>query len=175
MPISPANERHKAKAGDIGEGPAGMTTSRVSSAMLVWMGRQSSSKKEDALTLCQLGAHDECPHWSRGSSVALFGKDRFRPMAVILCPCACHAGCPVAATPEVSQEEYSSRCTCSGAVDIRAHLASSTATEEVPAQDSHDGETRPSNLARADAINLLVDLARAPNPGVVAGLTLRPS
>ena len=26
----------------------------------------------------------------------------------------------------------------------------------------------------ADAIALLVDLARAPNPGVVAGLTLRP-
>ena len=66
------------KAGDIGEGTAGMTASRVSSAMLVWMGRQSSSKK-DALTLCQLGAHDECPHWSRGSSVAFFGKDRFRP------------------------------------------------------------------------------------------------
>ena len=26
----------------------------------------------------------------------------------------------------------------------------------------------------ADAVALLVDLARAPNPGVVAGLTLRP-
>ena len=75
----------------------------------------------DVSAMCTRADHGRCPHWV---GVRTFRPWRRRPAAQMpLCSCPCHAGCPLAAEPAVSREEWIERCRCPGAAVVKASFA----------------------------------------------------
>jgi hypothetical protein len=74
---------------------------------------------------CARGTHQDCPHISATGGGFNPRRLRFEHGAE-LCPCACHAACPVVLTAKrftVSMKTWDTSCTCPGAQQERHRLA----------------------------------------------------
>lgn len=99
---------------------------------------------------CTRGAHQDCPHISAAGGG--FNPRRFRfESGSELCPCACHASCPVVLTAKrftVSMTTWDTSCTCPGAQQERRRLAQAGIEISEFAETREDTDNLPRTLAR---------------------------
>jgi hypothetical protein len=68
------------------------------------------------------GAHERCPHrWGFGGG-NLWTSDRF-VRYVTLCPCPCHASCPLAGKDRLPEAEWQAQCECPAAAEEKIESA----------------------------------------------------
>jgi hypothetical protein len=78
--------------------------------------RLEKGPRTDTSPNCTENDHAGCRHM-----FALRGRfiGRQPEANAVLCPCACHAGCPIAGDEYVTTEKWVSLCTCPGAVEAK--------------------------------------------------------